>query len=302
MRIHLAIFLLFLLSFVMPVAASAQELLDEQDFNAGASIDFDDESFQPGAQPELNTEESDFVSDEPEVTIIKDPYVGKYLHPSVQNLSKLYWRMGILKTENDTAVDNYLLINECDIYEKFFKDDFEWSRIRDAAAQMLDENKEAFSRHFKIVIPVDLGRYDMERGGFPLDSKTEFKDLRRVEVGGADNNDRLCGKDFAIEHYPRNMVLILSKPFNFDFLELDEHVAQAFIIRRKYDDVKIPLTMRYRDFDRIVFARLRVELTNYRGSAKGSDNLPLAIMFGNIKGIDFFEDPYEKRALKIIDF
>jgi hypothetical protein len=121
-------------------------------------------------------------------------------------------------------------------------------------------------------------------------------------MGGGDNFQKICGKAQDIDFYPRNIVLALSTPFNFNFIEMDEHIAQAFIIRRKYEKINVPSQIRLKDYSRPVYARLRVHLTSYQGKAKSRDNRDLAVMFGQIDGIDFFEDPYEEKLLKSIDF
>lgn len=243
-----------------------------------------------------------FSTSEPDVTIIEDKYAGQYFTPSVQNLSKLYWNKNTLDLKNDIAVDNFLRINECELYTDFYNDDFEWTRVRNAAREMLSANKDSFPDKFKFLLPVELGRYDLEKKGFPLENNTAFVDLRRVEMGGGDNSEDICGAKHSIDFYPRNIVLALSSPFSFDFLPVDEHIAQAFLIRRKYDEFKVSNSLRLQGFDRIAYARLRVHLTSYQGQARGKENNILAVMFGRIEGIDFFEDPYETKLLKSIDF
>ncbi|HPF79151.1 MAG TPA: DUF4852 domain-containing protein [Alphaproteobacteria bacterium] len=291
-------FIAILVSFSLsPEFVRAQDTLDEGDFVAAPDITFDSTS-----EDETDDEfGKDFAEDE-EVTVMEDKYAGQYVEPTLQNISKLYWKKGALVESNDTAIDNYMLINECDIYEKFYKDDFEWQRIREAGREMLKENKANFSQKFKMVVPIDLGRYDMMRKGFPLINKTAFKDLRRVEIGGNSNRQRVCGVDNIIENYPRNLILILNKPFSYEFVQLDEHVAQAFIIRRKYEKIVRPKELENKTYDRLAFARIRITFADYQGETRGSDNFPLAVMFGRLDGIDIFEDAGEKRLLTSVDY
>jgi len=290
--------ILFIASCLFSADTYAEE---KKSFKTPNSFQFDSESFGDDKPKEEKIPQM-FVTNEPEVTVVEDKYAGKYLTPSVANLSKLYWKKNTLDVNNDIAIDNFLLINECKLYTDYYTDDFEWKRIRNAARQMLENNKSSFSDRFKFMLPVELGRYDAERKGFPLENNTSFIDLRRVEMGGGDNSDEICGEKMNIDFYPRNIVLALSKPFNFDFLPVDEHVAQAFLIRRKYDDFKVNNSLRLRGFDRIAYARLRIKLSSYQGAAKGKDNSTLAVMFGEIEGIDFFEDPYEQKLLKSVNF
>lgn len=296
------VLLLFLMTFFSVSAYAQQGLSETQGFSTPNTFEFSEESFETAPQVNDSVSKDSFISDEPEVTVVEDRYAGQYLEPTVQNLSRLYWKKNTLDINNEKAIDNFLMINECDIYNEYYTDDFEWTRIRNAAQRMLMENKSEFPDKFKFLLPVDLGRYDLERKGFPLASDTGFIDLRRVEMGGGKNSYPICGKPTEIEFYPRNIVLALSNPFNFDFIPVDEHIAQAFIIRRKYEKFKMPNALRLKGFKRLAYARVRVHLTSYQGEARGRENNVLAVMFGKIDGIDIFEDAYETKLLKSIDF
>lgn len=281
---------LFALVLTLGLPAKAQDYLKQDDFTAGSDITLESENEIVG----------DLQGDD--VTVIEDKHKDNYKQPDLVNISRLYWKKNALELDNNAAVDNFLRINECDIYEKFYTDDFEWLRIREAARDLIKEGKENFSHKFKVVVPIDLGRYDQLRKGFPLINKTAFKDLRRVEIGGNSYAEDVCGDDGVIEHYPRNLVLILNKPFTFDFVRLDEHIAQAFIVRQKYQETLRPRELQNKDYDRLAYARIRITFSEFQGETKGRDSYPLAIMFGKLDGIDIFEDPLEKRMLASFDY
>lgn len=286
MKILILIFSLFSISF----SAQAQDYLKQDDFTAGPDISLDLE----------NEVITDLKGED--VTIIEDRHKDGYIKPDLVNISRLYWKKNALELSNNEAIDNFLRINECDIYKKFYTDDFEWLRVREAARELIKESKETFGHKFKIIVPIDLGRYDQLRKGFPLINKTAFKDLRRVEIGGNSYSEEICGKDGVIEHYPRNLILILNKPFTFDFIRLDEHIAQSYIVRQKYQQTIRPRELQNKSYDRLAYARIRITFSEYQGITKGRDNMPLGIMFGKLDGIDIFEDPVEKRMLSSFDY
>jgi hypothetical protein len=297
----LNIIAVLLLIFNFP--AHAEEKLKENNFTAGQSVIFDMESEKSAPAPQEAAEALSRMNipEEAEVTVVQDQHAGNYISPTVQNFSRLYWNKDALSLSSDTAIDNFLLINECAMYERFFEDDFEWLRVREAARQMIEDKKDGFSSKFKMVIPIDLGRYDMQRKGFPLINNTAFLDLRRVEIGGNFGGADICGNNRIIEGYPRNAILILSKPFSYSFVELDEHVAQALIIKQKYEPAERPKELKNEIFNRLAFARMRISFDKYQGETRGVDNQPRAIMFGRLDGIDIFEDAREKNLLTSID-
>ncbi len=278
-----------ILAFSLPI--QAQDYLKRNDFTAGSDITL-------GLEDEnIKSELSDN-----DITIVKDKHKDAYVHPTLENISRLYWKKNALELTNDAAIDNFLLINECDIYEKFYNDDFEWIRVRKAARDLIKEGRDNFAHKFKVVVPIDLGRYDELRKGFPLINKTAFNGLRRVEIGGNSYREDICGNDGVIENYPRNLILILNKPFTFDFIELDEHVAQALIVRHKYQEIERPRELQNKDFNRLAYARMRITFSEYQGATKGRDSFPLGVMFGKLDGIDIFEDPLEARLLASFDY
>lgn len=228
----------------------------------------------------------------------------EFVEGSAQNFSKLYWRLGALSVENEKAVDNFLLINECELYESFQFDEFLWYDLVTATKNMLKTKRNEFPNKFKFRFTIDLGRYDTSRIGFPLVSDTAILNLRRVEIGGNSLSENICGmRNKEIEYYPRNVILVLNKPFTFELLELDEHLAQAFIVRRKYADYRLSDDEREAGYKRPVYLQLRVEFSHFQGIEKGTyGKSNLAVVYGKIVGIDIFEDRYSKTLLKTVDF
>lgn len=240
---------------------------------------------------------------DPDATVIEpESEEDKYVRGTVSNLSKLYWKLGALDTSNKVAVDNFLRINECDIYSSFYTDDFQWSEVRAAATKMIKEEIESFPNKFQFTFPIDLGRYDMKRQGFPLVSGTRIRDLRRVQITGNSMSSKVCGESGVIPFYPKNIIMILNRPLTFDFLQLDEHVAQAFIVRRKYDEADMNARDSQLNYNRIAFIQLRVSISHFQGiqSAGGATNEELAVVYGKIDTINVFEDRAHTRLLKNI--
>ena len=261
---------------------------------------FPDSAVVPAEQ--TKKEHRNTVTNIPGSTIIEDKHAENYLLPTVENISKLYWLKGKLKFENNKALDNFVFINECELYKKHINDDFMWLKVRKAVESMITEKLPTYSDKFKIIVPIDLGRYDFEKKGFSLVNKTAFQDLRRVEVGG--NYQTICGDDSEIEAYPRNVVLILNEPFNYDFLPINEHLAQAYILRNNKSLPELPgvFGMGNKTFNRLAFARVRMTFLEYQGSTKKDTYMSAAMMFGTIDGIDVFEYADETGLLSSVDF
>jgi hypothetical protein len=316
------LFLVVCLMFVLPVAvrAQAQEAAAEATLQMVADEASADKRAQvglgvPAPQPRLASEEGTAADNEnfddmhgmpqetdADVTVMEDPFAGEYIKGTPENLSKLYWRLRVFDLDDDRAVDNFMMINECDLYQRYIHDDFEWAKIREAARSVLHKERDKYSGQFEFILPVRLGRYDTDHNGFYLIDDTEFKSVRRIEIVGNSLSTEICGTTGEIKDYPRNLLLILKKPFSYNFAKVDEHVAQAYIIRKQKEVLGLDYDYRKSRYNRVAYVRMRVNLDQYQGNVKGQDGVILSILQGDLEGVDLFEDPYGRMLLSTLDY
>lgn len=83
-------------------------------------------------------------------------------------LSQLYWRMGAFNTSNDIDIDNFMLLNRCDLYKENYRDDFEWYNIRNKAKASMEKNKANFPNRFQMTQQIFFERYNIRKEIFPL--------------------------------------------------------------------------------------------------------------------------------------
>lgn len=239
-------------------------------------------------------------SDE-EVTILRDDFAGKYNVSSLENLSRLYWRLGAFDFDDDMAVGNYLKINDCKIFTEYLNDDLEWKEIVRVMKDHLKRESATYPLNFQFVLQLRLGTYDPSRGGFPLVERTGFIDAKRIEVDSLDHNREICFDNGTIKDYPKSVVILLPEPFTLDFIKLDEHVAQAYILRKKSEYSKLADERKIKSYERDAFLRLRITFSQYHGNLRGDAGQTMAILFGNIDGYEIFEDAGQKRLMVSVD-
>ncbi len=273
-------FSLFLLSLFMTFPVAAQE--------------------QPAQPAEQTQTASPSMSDE-EVTIMRDDFAGKYNISTLENLSKLYWRLGAFDFEDDAAISNFIKINDCKIYAEYINDDLEWKEILRAMKDHLRKHYNSYPLNYQFVLELHLGRYDSERRAFPLVDKTGFKDAKRIGVDSIDHTQDVCYDSSPIKDYPKSMVVILDKPFTLDEIKLDEHVAQAYILRKKSEFSALNEEQRIKSYERPAYLRLRITFSQYHGNMKGDDSQITALVYGKIEGYEIFEDSDQKRIMVSVD-
>ncbi len=154
-----------------------------------------------------------------------------YERPNVKTLSQLYWRMLKLDPENDAHVDNFMMINECDLYRDYYQNEFEWIRIRDASRQFLMENRKDFPIHFEFVQPLRLAEYDLETQEFDIWQPYKINGVRRFEVLAEDLYKDVCDQKskYVIEGYPKGLLTELNRPFTLDTISVPPETAREYI-------------------------------------------------------------------------
>ena len=232
---------------------------------------------------------------------IENKYSGKYLRITPQTLSQLYWKLQVFDSGDNWAIDNYMLINECEIYQDNVNNDFEWNKIREVVKASLNKNKEYFSTQFEFYVPVHLGRYDSKQKGFFLVDGTGYEGVRRMEVQSYIKVHDICGKEDEIKDYPQAVLFVLQKPLNYVFAEVDKDVAQAYILRKQREVLDLPEDQRQRKYQRTAYVRMRINVLEYQGNIKGKNNA-LAVLKSELQGIDLFEDAQGKRLLSSMVF
>ncbi len=239
--------------------------------------------------------------DSSEITVLRDNYAGKYNIATLENLSKMYWRLGAFDLQDDLAIGNYVKITDCKIFTNFVNDDLEWADIVKTVRGQLEQSRGTFPLNFQFLIELHLGRYDPDLGGFPLTDKTGFTEAKRIEVDSIDARQEICYDEKAIDDYPKSIFILLPKPFTLDFIKLDEHVAQAYILRKKSEYSKLPEEVRVQRYERDAYLRLRVTFSQYHGNLNADDSTLMGILFGTIDGYEIFEDAAEKRLMLSVD-
>lgn len=90
----------------------------------------------------------------------------EYVPVTVQSVSSALFRAGVLRTDDPAAVEEYIRIHTCGIYEKYVPNDFTWTRIREAQGREIEINLQSMPNAFEVVSTVPLGEYDMTNNAF----------------------------------------------------------------------------------------------------------------------------------------
>jgi len=154
-----------------------------------------------------------------------------YETPTLKSLSQLYWALSKFNPVKDSDIDNFLFINECNLYKDYSENEFEWNDIRKSARTFLEGSKKEFPTHFEFVQPLRFAEYDLEKKAFDVWAPYKIEGIRRFEVLAEDIFQEVCDKPYShhVAGYPKGLYVELNRPFTINTIPVDPAVAEAYI-------------------------------------------------------------------------
>lgn len=224
-----------------------------------------------------------------------------YQLPTVAKLSQLYWALGKFEIDDDDAVDNFMRINECDIYKDYHHNEFEWDKIRDSGRKFLVENEKHFPTRFEFLQPLRLSDYDMKTKSFNIWDKYVIDGVRSFEVLSKDMEDSICGSGGReIADYPRGLSVELSRPFSLSSIAVPQDLAQKYILEKaeifkNLKDEQKTQKMLYQQRD--AYLVMQVRIFNYKETFPTRDAYTLAKVLAVLESYDVYADRDRKTLL-----
>lgn len=202
-----------------------------------------------------------------------------YITPSLQNLSKAYWALGMLNADNPDDLDHYLLINECDIFKRYSGDDFEWQKIRGATKDLMQTKGKSFPLTFRFIQPLNIGKYDFQKQSFPVDEEDQIIGTRKFFFLSQRVQEDICAQDIdSIPRYPKAILAELNRPITIKEIKVPVHIADAYI--------KLQQDHRRRE----TYLAFDVTLKAHKANSKTDNDIEFANILGDIDSIQVYGD------------
>ncbi len=208
---------------------------------------------------------------------------ASYVEPSYQNLARAYWALSIHDLDNDQAIDNFLAITECQIYKTYFKNEFEWAKVRNLSRKYLEQNRRYFSTRFVSVQPIMLNRYDMEKERFELMPDYQYLAAKRLQISGNDHLKSPCdGVGFNVPGYPHNVILTARRPVTLKVITVEPDMAKQYVDYLTSKAIK-------QEEGRPAYLVIRSNLKQFAGNDREMGQL-FASVHGDVESLTIYGD------------
>lgn len=219
----------------------------------------------------------------PQANVAEKEIEPTYIRMSYANLFRLAWAHHLFKVTDKEALDAYLKVTECNLYKKYYQNEFEWEKIRKAAISYFDTYEQETPKYYEYVQPLALGRYDSELQGFPLEKAAEYISLRTLQVANYKSGETPCGQlNVDMYKYPSSAVVNIISPLSLTFVRVPKDLAEQYIAWRSSQGLKTAS-------DRQAFIRYRLRIDRAVGISKAIGGGTYTFD-GRLMRIDVFAD------------
>ncbi len=208
-------------------------------------------------------------------TITPDDRV--YNPANLKNFAELYWAISKFSVDDDEAVDNYLLINECDLYRDYFQNEFEWGNIRERARDELTKKKDTFNTRFEYIQPLKFANYNMDTKQFYIWEPYKIFGARSFEILAEDLYDTVCGITYreSIARYQKGLYVELNRPFTVDKIPVRPEMAESYI--RMHNERMRDAGLRAKDREALYSSRdaylvMKIRVFAYKDDVQTKEN------------------------------
>ncbi len=237
---------------------------------------------------------------------VADAQEEEYSKPSLGNLSKLYWALDKFKVSNSQAIDDYMRINECDVFRDYYFNEFEWRGIREKTRDFLDQNKETFSKRFEFVQPLSLGEYDFSKLGFHVIEEHKVAPTKRFQIYASDYGSEYCRINEHLRDYPQMLMIELNRPLSIDFIPVEEERARRLVAEKikRFKEAREQVQSKallYQFRDAVFVMNVRFFSMAGEDVRVGQDGTAAQLM-AILEGVEVYTNPSRNELLYSLDF
>lgn len=214
-------------------------------------------------------------------------------------ISDTLFKTGILSTDDPAAIEEYIRIHHCGIYEQYSRDDFAWARIRETQARDLELKMPTMPEGLEISSGLRLTQYDLGNNEFMIATEEQMNNMGLVTIfndpsgsftpcmGNAYNS-------FVPRMHPLTLVVKVDKPISLTGVPMTRAAGDELISlmnkRRGNEAQKRQVTM-----------VLRLRVTGIDPLSGSTDKLRRTVL-GTLDELRIYESPERKILLYKRDF
>lgn len=152
-----------------------------------------------------------------------------YAAPTWANLLRTMVHFNALDLSDNTLLDEYAAVTDCDVYKASYGDDFKWNAVRQAIRDDVEQNRAHYPAAYAYDIRLRLDRYDFANRLFVFSDKTPVRNINAIPLYTFDS---MPCNNVRIRFIPGSFrAVLVDQPVDIPGLPLTPEEGQALLKR-----------------------------------------------------------------------
>jgi hypothetical protein len=183
-----------------------------------------------------------------------------------ENLLKAAIKLEAFDLNDDAVIDDFAKVVHCDIYQKYFPNEFDWRRVRVAMRQSIQAEMQTYPTLIYLERTEHVGKYDFSSGILELQPESIMRKTALLELSQGNERD-FCGAKLTV--LPATFIAALDNPIQLEGIELGEEEARTVVEGLQTVNPNDPSKL-----DRLAYGRYVVSLESVNPSPACRFRLP----------------------------
>ncbi len=151
-----------------------------------------------------------------------------YAAANTSNLMLAMLRSNALDQSDPLVRNDYLLVQECDLYRDNFRDEFKMRRLEEAAAKTITKNRAGWPNAFTFNAPLRLDHYDFKSEQYLFDKDSQLLNVNSfVLLYSSESGICIPGK--SLNRFPASIGVRIDQPISVSGIPLPQAQAETLL-------------------------------------------------------------------------
>lgn len=217
-------------------------------------------------------------------------FKGKiYIEGRFRSLARLLVKTGAINMQNADVQDEFSIVEFCDIYLKYYENDFKWKEIRPLLSKKIKQEQTKWPTGLYVDGEVKLDRYDFSHKGFRLNEKAQIDNLGKFKL--LDGGVRHCYIGYQPKFFPSRYTLQLEDAVTVPYVKVGETEGRALVEEM----------LARGNIARVIPVRFLINTEHAQLSDVLTNRVVTGEFFGELEAILFYTDETRQKVLYSYD-
>lgn len=225
-----------------------------------------------------------------EVSPVQKKSETTYKTPYLEGMVDLLFSNGFVDPNDAEQLRDYVLVKDCDLFKRYFTDDFMWNKIRNRIIADSKTLQNHVDNRYVLDVRFWVTRYNFNTKAFDIRPDSQLDNVNLLTLYTA-SNGVACSKAKGIERFnklPSQYQLRLDTPLSLYRIPMAENMGRKILAAM--DKTKLP-----NEAHRILYGMVYLTVDSVMGTDGNQ-----AVLLGRVDKLEFYLDQARTRRIRTL--